>query len=160
MKEKIKKNHSWSDQEILYLTKYYSTKGCIYVANKLGKQRSSVYRKAAKLGLKIVINASPNAYLPNEIIFIKKNYPLKGGYYVAKMLGRSPAAIHRKARELKVERQSLIEWSAEEIEYLKKWYYKKRPEAESKPEPLSGSPNLCRHWCKELYQNIQQLSLY
>lgn len=117
----------WTDQENLFLKKYYPTKGCNYVANKLGKKRSSVYTKASKLGINVVINTSPNAYLPREIIFIKKYYPLKGSHYVAKMLGRSPAAIRRKARELRVERQNLIEWSAEEIEYLKKWYYKKRP---------------------------------
>lgn len=117
----------WTDEEILFLKNYYPIKGCTYIANKIGKKRSAVYRKASKLGLKIVINPSPNAYTPQDIITIKKYYPLRGGHYVAKMLGRSPAAIHRKAKELRVERQSLIEWSQEEIEYLKKWYYKKRP---------------------------------
>lgn len=124
---KTRSGKHWTDEENLFLKKYYPTKGCIYVANKLGKKRSSVYRRAAKLGIIVVINASPNAYLPRDIILIKKYYPLRGGHYVAKMLGRSPAAIHRKASELRVERQSLVEWSTEEIEYLKKWYYKKRP---------------------------------
>lgn len=117
----------WTDQEIQYLKNFYPTKGCIYVARQLGLQRATVYRKAAKLGLKVAINTVPNAYLPREIVFIKKYYPTMGSSYVAKQLGRTPEAIYRKANELRVERHNLTNWSAEEIDYLKKWYFKKRP---------------------------------
>jgi hypothetical protein len=123
----MNKNSKWTDKEILLLKKYYPTKGCIYIADQLGRTRSSVYKRAAKLGIKVAVNTSLHAYSPQEIIFIKKNYPLKGSHYVAKKLGRSPAAIKRKASELRVERQSILEWGPDEIEYLKKWYKKKRP---------------------------------
>lgn len=123
----MRKQFLWTDEEDLFLKKYYPTRGCIYAANELGRTRSSVYKRAAKLGLKVVVNVSYRAYTPQEIIFIKKNYPLKGSHYVGKMLGRHPSSIRRKARELRVERKNLLEWSAEEVEYLKKWYKKKRP---------------------------------
>lgn len=118
---------TWKEKEILYLKKYYPTKGCKYVARQLGIKRSAVYSKAAKLGIRVLINTSPNAYLPREIIFIKKYYPLKGSYYVSKMLGRSKNSILSKVRQLRVESKSLLNWSEEEINYLKKWYGKKRP---------------------------------
>ncbi|MDP2364383.1 MAG: hypothetical protein Q8M94_11530, partial [Ignavibacteria bacterium] len=127
MRKNIKKRYFWTDEENQFIKQYYSTKGCIYVASKLGKTRSSVYRRAAKLGLKVAVNVAPHAYSPQEIIFIKKYYPLNGSKYVAQKLGRSPSSIHRKAWLLRIERNSLLEWSTKEIEYLKKWYKKKRP---------------------------------
>lgn len=123
----MRNRHYWTDDENLFLKKYYSTKGCIYVANKLEKTRSSVYKRAAKLGLKVAVNVAPHAYSPLEITFLKTNYPLNGSKYVAQKLGRSPSSVKRKAWLLRIERKSFLDWSTEEIEYLKKWYKKKRP---------------------------------
>ena len=94
----INKRRSWTDEENLFLKKFYSTKGSKYVADELGRTRSSVSHQAARLGL------SGTGYLPyrpsQEIIFIKKNYPLRGAEYVAEKLGRSPSSIYVKANNL------------------------------------------------------------
>jgi hypothetical protein len=123
----MKKVRLWTDKESLFLRKYYPTKGSKYVADALGRTRSSIYTHARKLGLDGRGNLPYRPYSPQEIIFIKKYYPLEGSKYVAQKLGRTPSSIKDKARKLRVERKSLLQWSAEEIEYLKKWYKKKRP---------------------------------
>jgi hypothetical protein len=117
----------WTEEEINFLKKFYPTKGSKFVANKLGRTPDSVKRKSTRIGLKVVVVLSHRAYSPQEIIFIKKNYPLKGCHYVSKMLGRNVTSIYKKARNLGLERNINLKWSDEEDEYLKKWYKKKRP---------------------------------
>jgi hypothetical protein len=123
----MQKGKPWTVKEIQFLKKFYPTKGGKYVADKLERTLSAVYRQAQKLGQKSVKYHHSGYYSPREIIFLKKNYPLKGSKYVAEKLGRSPSSIKDKARKLRVERKSLLKWSKEEIEYLRKWYYKKHP---------------------------------
>ena len=120
-------NRIWTKEEIQFLKKFYPTKGGKYVADELGRTLSAVYSQVQKLGQKSVKYHNSGQYSPQEIIFLKKNYPLKGSKYVAEKLGRSPSSIKYKARKLRIERKSLLNWSKEEIEYLKKWYHKKRP---------------------------------
>ncbi|HSW56500.1 MAG TPA: hypothetical protein VLH59_15560 [Ignavibacteriaceae bacterium] len=123
----MKKIRIWTDKEILFLKKYYPTKGSKYVAVSLGRTRSSVSHQTARLGLSGTGFLPFRPYSPQEIIFIKKNYPLRGAEYVAEKLGRSPSSIYVKANQLRVERQSVYSWSIYDINYLKKWYNKKRP---------------------------------
>jgi hypothetical protein len=117
----------WTDRENQFLKKFYPTNGSKYVANKLGRTRSSVSHQAARLGLSGTGYLPFRPYSPQEIIFIKKNYPLRGAEYVAQKLGRSPSSIYVKANNLRVERKSIYSWSEYDINYLKKWYNKKRP---------------------------------
>jgi hypothetical protein len=123
----MKKNRLWTNKEDLFLKKFYPTKGSKYVADLLGRTKYAVHRHALKLGIRKAGNMSFRPYSPQEIIFIKKHYPLKGAEYVAQKLGRSASSISVKAWSLRVERKSLLMWSEDEIKYLKKWYKKKRP---------------------------------
>jgi predicted transcriptional regulator len=116
---------SWTDKEIQFLKKFYPTKGSKYVAMELGRTQHSVIRQASRLGIKLIITLSHRAFTPQEIIFIKKNYALKGCHYISKMLGRSISSIYKKARKFGLERNINLKWSNEEDEYLRKWY--KRP---------------------------------
>ncbi|MDP2364382.1 MAG: hypothetical protein Q8M94_11525 [Ignavibacteria bacterium] len=117
----------WTDKENLFLKKYYPIKGSKYVAKALKRTRNAVWRHASTLGVDGSANLPYHPYSPQEIIFIKKYYPLKGSKYVGKLLGRSPSSIKDKARKMRVERKSLLQWSKDEIEYLRRWYNKKRP---------------------------------
>ncbi|HSW56499.1 MAG TPA: hypothetical protein VLH59_15555 [Ignavibacteriaceae bacterium] len=133
----------WTDKEILFLKKYYPTRGSKYVAEELGRTQHSVKRQASRLGLKLVIALSHRAFSPEEIIFIKKNYPLKGTHYVAKMLERRITSVRKKARQLGLERNTFLKWSVEEDEYLRKWY--KRPgNTERKKRPSEIARHLKR----------------
>ncbi|HEY6906791.1 MAG TPA: hypothetical protein VI230_04945, partial [Ignavibacteriaceae bacterium] len=111
----------YTEEEKKFIRENYLNMTNKEIAEKLKKSKSGIASMITKLGL----GGHPSrisAYSPREIIFIKKNYPLKGSHYVGNALGRSPAAINRKAHELRVERQSLLEWNSEEIAYLIKWY--------------------------------------
>jgi hypothetical protein len=123
----MQKGKPWTDQENLFLKKYYPTKGSKYIADALGRTRSAVRKHAYKIGVSGTGYLPFHSYSPAEIIIIKKYYPLYGSKYVGQKLGRSPSAIKDKARKLRVERKKNIDWNGYEINYLKKWYKKKRP---------------------------------
>ena len=124
---KTQKGKPWTDSENLFLRKYYSKKGSKYIADSLGRTRDSVRTRAQKIGISGTGYLPYHPYAPREILFIKKYYPLYGSKYVGQRLGRSPSSIKDKARSLRVERKSFIDWNEYEIKYLKKWYKKKRP---------------------------------
>lgn len=127
MRKDIKKKRIWTDKEILFLKKYYPVKGSKYVADELGRTRSSVSHRVTRLGLSGTGFLPFRPYSPQEIIFIKKYYPLRGAEYVAEKLGRSSSSIYVKANNLRVERKNIYSWGEYDINYLKKWYNKKRP---------------------------------
>jgi hypothetical protein len=116
----------WTEKENLFLKKYYHTKGSKYIADALGRTRAAVRHHAVNLSVNVPGKLLRRPYTPQEIIYIKKNYPLKGSRYVAQKLRRTPNSISAKARSLRVERKSLLKWSKQEDEYLIKWYKKKR----------------------------------
>lgn len=117
----------WTDEEILFLKKYYSIKGSKYIAHSLGRTQAAITTQAGKIGISGTGFLPYRLYSPSEIIFIKKYYPIYGSRYVGQKLGRSPSSIKDKARRLRVERRKFIDWNKYEIQYLKKWYKKKRP---------------------------------
>lgn len=117
----------WTKQEDIFLRQYYPTKGSRYSAERLGRTRASVLRRALGLGIDGRGNLPYRPFSPGEIIFLKTHYSSRGSEYVAEKLGRTPSAIRRKAQTLRVERKSTLLWHPEEIEYLRKWYTRKRP---------------------------------
>lgn len=123
----MSKTGKWTAAEDRILKAQYSKKGAAFVAGKLNRKKSSVFYRARKLGLTNKQPRKYNPYSPQEIMFLKKYYPLKGGRFVAEKIGRSRLSVKTKARHLRIERRSQINWTGAEIEYLKKWYFKKKP---------------------------------
>ncbi|GAB4300992.1 MAG: hypothetical protein Kow0098_28840 [Ignavibacteriaceae bacterium] len=86
--------------------------------------KAAVQRRAYKLGIRKHGYKPFRPYSPQEIILLKKHYPLKGAKYVAGLLGRSEKSVNVKAYQLRVKRKSIYAWNQYEIDYLKKWYNK------------------------------------
>lgn len=67
-------------------------------------------------------NSQSLAWTKNEIEFLKQNYPLYGGKYVAEHIGRSVHAVRMKAMALDIRSRAIKPWSEEEINFFKKYY--------------------------------------
>lgn len=71
--------------------------------------------------------ASVNKWSEDDLTYIKAHYGNDGPASVAKALGRTKAAVTRKAAKLKITANACgnrKHWSSEEVEYLKENYNK------------------------------------
>lgn len=94
------KRHKWTISEDEILKDYYPSKGPDYVAECLGRSRSSVSQRAAQLNVNYIGKCSRIKYTKEEDEKIIQYYPLGGAEMVAQFVNRDKHAIGKRAKKL------------------------------------------------------------
>lgn len=106
----------WSTEEEKFLIENYAKLGGKKCAECLCKPYRSVRSKASTLKL-----LAKNAWANEEIEVILKYYKTNGAEYCARLIGRELESIRNKAYKLGLT-ETHLDWSAEELEFLKQNY--------------------------------------
>ena len=116
----LRKNNRWSESEIDILKMFYGTESIEELQVKLpGRTAYDIKQKASRLGL-----SDRGDWTKDEIDILTKYYPVEGKEVIKRLPGRSESAIHHAVRRLKIKRYITKEWTPEEDEVLKQYYYK------------------------------------
>lgn len=97
MKLTEKKEENYTDEEKLFVRRFYPTKGARYCAEKLNRRRNAITQLAFALGVK-----SKVFFSQKEDGVLRQKYPALGAVGCAKLLSRTPDACQRRARRLGV----------------------------------------------------------
>lgn len=91
----------WTEQEILYMQKWYGKKPVKEIAQILHRSYNSVQRKAQVLKLTTTnIKSVRRAWTDEELDYLERNYTKRSCTFIAKKLKRSLVSIKRKASTL------------------------------------------------------------
>ena len=89
----------WADEEVNFLREHYPTEGAEFVAAKIGRTVSAVWKKAGKLKIRA------NVFWTNEeLSFLRNFYPSRGAFYCSYQLGRTEKATWEKAEKMGLQR--------------------------------------------------------
>jgi predicted transcriptional regulator/DNA-binding CsgD family transcriptional regulator len=109
----------WTEEQLNILRNFYSCPEFTIeqIAEKTGRSRHSVSKKARELNLK-----RPLSYRKEEDKFLKKNYRKMTYKQLASSLGRSVVTVQSHLKMLGVKQRNHKKWSEEDIEFLKREY--------------------------------------
>ena len=113
----------WTKEEDEFLKREYGKKQAEDVARELGRSKSSVCSRAAGMGL----SGRRGIWSEDDVSFLKEKYLELGAKETARQLGRTVGAVHTKILEVGGGRETIgpkIEWSEDELEYLRENYQK------------------------------------
>lgn len=96
------KNNPWTEEEIEFLIKNYSSIDNEELSNKMDRSVSSIRNKSNKLNLEKTINRK--TWKDNELNFLKKNFSNLSNQELSDKLNRSIKSITKKASELKLKK--------------------------------------------------------
>jgi predicted transcriptional regulator len=121
----------WTEEDTRQLRRLYPNNHNKDLAEQFNRTIVAIRRKAIKLGLKkdweggyrLPSPTPENAWTEKEIKTLRKMYRTSTNKRIAKRLGRTPAAVQTKIRDLGLG-QELKEnrWTRKHLEYLKKHY--------------------------------------
>lgn len=94
------KRNKWTDSEDDFLKNEYPSKGPDYVAACLGRSRSSITQRAARLNVSYIGKCNRIRFTKEEDEKIIQYYPLGGSEMVAQFVNRDKHAIGKRARKL------------------------------------------------------------
>lgn len=126
----------WTEEDDQYLVGHYNVDGPDDCAKILNKKRSTVMKRAERLGL----TTKKEFWTPEKVQYLREHYVADGSKSCAAMLGTTAVAVRGKASLLGLRSQS--RWTEEEIGYLKKCY--KKDGATACAERLNKSAKLVR----------------
>ena len=121
-KKSKKNNHpnfcisKWTNEDDLFLEKYYPDKGSIWVSKKLHRSSSSCKNRAHLLGL-----YRSNHWKKKEDAMILKYYFTKGPKWISTKTDRTYSAILHRAHKLGL-KKDMKYWTKEEDEVIIKYY--------------------------------------
>lgn len=86
----------WTKDELEFLNKNYNNKDIDFLCKNLNRTKSSVYKKAMRLGL----TEKTENWSEEDIDILTKYWGKRSKKKITEMLGRSVLSINKKAREL------------------------------------------------------------
>ena len=111
-------DNSWSEEDINYLKKYYSSFGAAYCVAKLNRTDRAIRAMVHKLHL-----ISDTYWTEEEINILKEHYYELGGDVFKLLENKTKRACQVKARRLGLDyKNSTKKWTEEEISILKKYF--------------------------------------
>jgi len=108
-------HRAYSPQEIIFIKKNYTSKGSHYVSKILGRNITSINKKARKFGLERNINLKWNE---DEDEYLKKWYKKKRPSEIARRLKRSTHSVIVRSRKLGLFRFFIRKWTNDEELYV------------------------------------------
>lgn len=102
----------WSQEDDLFLEKYYPDNGSAWVSKRLHKTQQACISHANKLGL-----VRSNHWKREEDAFVLKHYLSKGPLWISKKLKRTKNSIEHRAHRLGAEKR-IKYWTKEEDQIL------------------------------------------
>ena len=97
MKKANMSNKLWSEDEDIYLKKYFSTTKNEFLAEKLNRTKDSIVVRANKLGLK---KNKPPKWTEENIRLLKRLYENESIQTIAKTIGVGKDSVREKIKEL------------------------------------------------------------
>ena len=109
------KSRSWSEDEDIYLKKYFSVTQNEFLAEKLGRTKDSIVVRANKLGLK---KNKPPRWTEENIRTLKRLYENESLQTIAKTIGVGKESVREKVKELGLVKHERVKFTPGENKWL------------------------------------------
>lgn len=114
----IMKSAKWTDEEIRYMKKNYSSNRTEVICSQLGRSYSSVSGKAHLLGLRKPPDFLTEKWTDQDIQFLKDNFSSMTSFELAKALGKKRTIVRMKYKQLGLKKMDLEYWTDEMVKFL------------------------------------------
>ena len=109
----------WSAEETEFVRKYYPQKGGGYVAEKIGRTRTSVNALTVRLGIR---RSNFRKWKEWEVHYLQRHYGAKPIDSIARTLRRTVSALQLKAGELRITTPPPARYSQQEKDIIRELY--------------------------------------
>lgn len=123
--------NKWSDDDLAYIKMHYGNDGPESVAKALGRTKTAVTRKAAKLKITAYTCGDRKYWSSEEVEYLKENYNKIPTKEIAIKLKRSQESVKHKAATMYLREKAKTAhrpWTEKEIRYMER-NYERQPAA-------------------------------